>query len=111
MGLASGVTFDLLCLQRKNGEPERPVRVISSTGKLGFTDLEPVGPEMCSGDKAAQRQGWEPAVCQLSPHAGEAGNYRTPGSEFPCSLEDIGNCLLTIFKGSLTSETCHLAVE
>ena len=46
MGLASEtleVTSDLLFLQRKNREPERPVGATSSTGKVGSPDLEPVG--------------------------------------------------------------------
>lgn len=47
----------------------------------------------------------------LSPHSGEVAKDRTPGSEFPRSLEDIWNCLLITCKGSLTSETCHSAVE
>ena len=46
MGLTSEIlkfTFNLLFLQRENGEAAMSNRDTSSTGKLGSTDLEPVG--------------------------------------------------------------------
>lgn len=96
MGLTSEIlkfTFNLLFLQRKNGEAATPNRDTSSTGKLGSTDLEPVGAlRQAQGIRLPRGRGG--SQFPSCPHTGEAGNYRTPGSKLPCSLEDIWNCHL-----------------